>query len=538
MHVEIILKNYRCFSDSEPAKFSLDKGFTSFVGANNSGKSTILKFFYEFRDIFNTLSDPQNVVTFQNALIGQLPPFKKPASIAHSDELFCNTNNRDIEICFKFKNAKAIEKDETPFLSQMNIIIPRETQYKYGIELYSNMGKVTVNNEDTLQYNGTKLCIGNKPIIEMSDSLQLLKNLNNTLYIGAFRNIINLVVSDTSNPKYFDIDVGIAFVQAWRNFKMGTMNKDNEDAYKVTKDIEHIFDFSNLDINPSASVDTLKLLINGKSYFLSEVGSGIAQFILVLANAAMKKPSYILIDEPELNLHPSLQLDFLTTLGSYASEGVLFATHSIGLARSSADKIYSIHLIDGEKRKISEFEATQNLVEFLGELNFSGYRELGFDKILLVEGPTDVKTIQQFLRCYKIDHKIVILPLGGKSRINGSVGPELEEIKRISENRYVLIDSERTAPGEELQPRLKEFIKVCEQAGVKCHVLERRAIENYFTDRAVKMVKGDKYHALGPYDSRDKISPGVNKNENWRIAREMNSEELKASDLGIFLNSL
>ena len=538
MYVEIILKNYRCFSDSEPAKFSLDKGFISFVGANNSGKSTILKFFYEFRDIFRILSFQGNVGTFTNALKGQFIQFEKPSSIAHSEELFCNTNNRNIEICFKFKNAKAIEKDETPFLSQMNIIIPRGTQYQFGIELYSNEGKVAVANEDTLYYNGTKLYIGNKPIIEMSDSLQLLNNLNNTLYIGAFRNIINLVVSDTSNPKYFDIDVGIAFVQAWRNFKMGTMNKDNEDAYKVIKDIEHIFGFSNLEINPSPSADTLKLLINGKSYFLSGVGSGITQFILVLANAAMKKPSYILIDEPELNLHPSLQLDFLTTLGSYASEGVLFATHSIGLARSSADKIYSIHLIDGEKRKISEFEATQNLVEFLGELNFSGYRELGFDKILLVEGPTDVKTIQQFLRCYKIDHKIVILPLGGKSQINGSFGPELEEIKRISENIYVLIDSERTAYGDELQPRLNDFVEVCEQAGVKCHVLERRAIENYFTERAVKNAKGDKYHALGPYDSRDKFSPGVNKNENWIIAREMNSEELEASDLGDFLNSL
>lgn len=538
MHVEITLKNYRCFSDSEPAKFSLDKGFISFVGANNSGKSTILKFFYEFRDIFRMLSHHRNLGTFQNALSGQFPQFEKPSSIAHSEELFCNTNNRDIEICFKFINAKTIEKDETPFLSQMNIIIPRGTQYQFGIELYSNEGKVEVTDKDTLQYNGTKLCIGNKPIIEISDSLQLLNNLNNTLYIGAFRNIINVVSTDTSYPKYFDIDVGVPFVQSWRNFKMGTLNKDNEDAYKVTKDIEHIFEFSNLEINPSASVDTLKLIINGKSYSLSEVGSGITQFILVLASAAMKKPSYILIDEPELNLHPSLQLDFLTTLGSYASEGVLFATHSIGLARSSADKIYSIHLIDGEKRKISEFEATQNLVEFLGELNFSGYRELGFDKILLVEGPTDVKTIQQFLRCYKIDHKIVILPLGGQSQINGSFGPELEEIKRISENIYVLIDSERTAYGSELQPRLKDFVKVCEQAEVKCHVLERRAIENYFTERAVKNAKGDKYHALGPYDSRDKFSPGVSKNENWIIAREMNFKELEASDLGNFLNSL
>ena len=81
MHVEIILKNYRCFSDSEPAKFSLDKGFISFVGANNSGKSTILKFFYEFRDIFKILSDQRNLVEFTKVLTGQFLQFEKPSLI-------------------------------------------------------------------------------------------------------------------------------------------------------------------------------------------------------------------------------------------------------------------------------------------------------------------------------------------------------------------------------------------------------------------------------------------------------------------------
>jgi len=51
----------------------------------------------------------------------------------------------------------------------------------------------------------------------------------------------------------------------------------------------------------------------------------------VLGNAALKKPSFILIDEPEISLHPSLQLKFLMKLAGYASEGVVFATHNIGL---------------------------------------------------------------------------------------------------------------------------------------------------------------------------------------------------------------
>ncbi|TMB64236.1 MAG: hypothetical protein E6J43_13770 [Chloroflexi bacterium] len=147
-------------------------------------------------------------------------------------------------------------------------------------------------------------------------------------------------------------------------------------------------------------------------YKLPEIGSGITQFILVLANAAIQEPFLILIDEPELNLHPSLQLDFLTTLGSYASGGVLYSTHSIGLARAVADRIYSVRKISEGHSHVSIYEETPALSEFLGELNYSGYKELGFDPVLLVEGTSEVKTIQQFLRLFKTDHEIVLLPRG------------------------------------------------------------------------------------------------------------------------------
>ncbi|NJD78916.1 MAG: hypothetical protein FIB08_17790 [Candidatus Methanoperedens sp.] len=279
-------------------------------------------------------------------------------------------------------------------------------------------------------------------------------------------------------------------------------------------------------------------MINGKSYFLSEVGSGITQFILVLANAAMKKPAYILIDEPELNLHPSLQLDFLTTLGSYASEGILYSTHSIGLARSSADRVYTVRKDANNGSEITELEATPRLSEFLGELNFSGYRELGFDKILLVEGPTEIKTIQQFLRLYEKDHKIVLLPLGGDSLINGLSELELEEIKRISENTSALIDSERSSSGARLSHNRMAFVEICKKIGINCHVLERRAIENYFTDRALKNAKGEEYNALQFYQKLGDIKPSWSKHENWRIAREMNLNDLNATELGDFLRDL
>src|SRR6266700_8378531 len=140
------------------------------------------------------------------------------------------------------------------------------------------------------------------------------------------------------------------------------------------------------EINASPDGQMLHLLINGKSYKISELGSGLTQFFLVLASAVIRSstPSYILIDEPEINLHPSLQLDFLTRLTAYANHGILFATHSVGLARASADHIYSVRRSPDGQSEITDYNSTPRLAELLGELSFSGYKELGFDKILLV----------------------------------------------------------------------------------------------------------------------------------------------------------
>ncbi len=541
MDVEITFKNYRCFSDSNPATFLMKDGFTALIGVNNSGKSTILKFFYEFRKLFKFLSEPS-----YDHLGLMLGGFGRNADqfINPYDEVFCNTNDRDLEIKISFKNNNS--KFENPILEAVSIILTRHSK-RLLLKLYTSKGDLHLDKEELnppksysffdgkiLNYDGSVLLKEKKPVVDMKEAFDVFKILTDTLYVGAFRNVINA----RSSEGYYDVRVGLDFVHDWRVFKTGQDKKQNEEIYSVTDSLKHIFGFNSLEINASASDDTLQLFINGKSYKLHEIGSGISQFIFVLANACIKKPSYILIDEPELNLHPSLQLDFLTSLGAYASKGTIFATHSMGLARASSDRIYSVNKYEDEASEITEFESTPRLPELLGELSFSGYRELGFDKILLVEGPTEVKTLQQFLRWDKKDHKIVILPLGGKSLINGNAAQQLEEIKRISENVYALIDSEKTSLEEELQPRIKEFVEICKKCKITCRVLERRAIENYFTENAIRRVKGANYGALKKYQKLSDAPLSWSKSDNWRIAREMNPKDLEDTDLGEFLKLL
>jgi ABC-type cobalamin/Fe3+-siderophores transport system ATPase subunit len=317
------------------------------------------------------------------------------------------------------------------------------------------------------------------------------------------------------------------------NFK-----KQNEACHKLTEDIKRIFGYNDLDISSSADDRSLQVLIDGKSFKLPEVGSGLTQFILVLATAAIKAPSYILIDEPELNLHPSLQLDFLTTLASYASKGILFATHSIGLARVAADRIYSVRKLEPGVSEVRDLEGTPHLAEFLGELSFSSYKELGFEKVLLVEGRTEVKTIQQFLRLLKKDHEIVLIPMGGNELINANSEAELSELTRISSKISAIIDSERSNANDPLPANRQRFVEVCGRAKINCKVLDRRAVEQYLPERAIRKVYGATYSALTQFQKRETVSPMWPKTENWRIAREMTLEELVATDLGQFLKQL
>jgi hypothetical protein len=75
MTIDLVLKNYRCFPDRLPTALRIQPGMTALVGKNNSGKSSVLKFLYEFRDLFRLLSTPSG--NFRDALGGRPTAFRR-----------------------------------------------------------------------------------------------------------------------------------------------------------------------------------------------------------------------------------------------------------------------------------------------------------------------------------------------------------------------------------------------------------------------------------------------------------------------------
>src|SRR6266566_1633743 len=135
MEIELTIKNYRCFSDEKPARIEIRPGFTAFLGINNSGKSSLLRFFYEFRHLFQQLTET-GPITFPNSLqatrfVGglknQYQSISFPPEIMDSEEVFCNLNDRNLTIQIRLIPAN-VTTQRTPTREQkLQITVQRGT---------------------------------------------------------------------------------------------------------------------------------------------------------------------------------------------------------------------------------------------------------------------------------------------------------------------------------------------------------------------------------------------------------------------------
>src|SRR4051794_13435036 len=96
MRISLELVNYCCFFAESPGTITLGDGFTALVGTNNSGKSTLLRFFFEFRSFFTSTSIDTNFAkACENG--GPCGSFS-PLGVKESVEIYNHNNNDAITI--------------------------------------------------------------------------------------------------------------------------------------------------------------------------------------------------------------------------------------------------------------------------------------------------------------------------------------------------------------------------------------------------------------------------------------------------------
>ncbi len=355
----LTVKNYRCFTDEKPLSLELGEGFTAFIGPNNSGKSSALKFFYDFRHLWNSFHSNVILNSIQNS-----PVSIGGGTIQEADEIFSNTNRRDMEIALHFLRPNAVNMH---YVARLEITIERQNYGVVKIKWFDQNNTQIVPQTDRgfALVNGVITSGSNVAPLYLAHVINRVAALRQALYVGAFRNAIN-----QGGGQHYDLAVGTGFVSLWNSWKVGGTRAQMDKVLAITETIKELFGYRIFEINAHQNDQNLVVVVDRRSYLLNDLGSGLAQFIIVLGNVAIKEPSILLMDEPELNLHPALQQRFLLQLAEFARDGVYYATHSMGLARSTATRIYSFQK-RGQLAEVHPYEATPHLAELLGELGFA-----------------------------------------------------------------------------------------------------------------------------------------------------------------------
>lgn len=485
--IDLTLENYRAFGPQSPAHFTLRRGVTALIGKNNAGKSLILRFFYEMRPLFEALAERDEPP--QNDDVLSIPD---PLGVEDRQRLFYRNSDGPLRITIDYKHGP------------VTLLIDR---FHFALRVL-----------DATPENWARL-------------LPVFRSLNQSLFFAAHRSL-----GRSSKAEGQDTEPTHAFCtlwhQAWKHHP-----KHMEAAEPEVMDaMRRLFAFKSF----SAEIEESGRIIlhcDKRESLIEEAGSGVSQAFLLMAQCAAQQPHYIFIDEPECHLHPACQIDFVTLLQGFARFGLIAATHNLGLARAISEQLYQVRSSTDNSHCLLEpfTEETPRLSQSLGELDYSAQARDGCQKILLVEGPTEVKAVRQLLSKLEGGQSVIILPLGGSSMINGKRGDELEEISRICPNVYALIDSERSGKNDRLSDHHREFLESCRHAGIRAHILERRAFENYLTGAAIDRVLGRKYRELKPFEDVNRSFPKWPKSENWRVIRAMDMEDLKNTDLHQFL---
>ena len=146
-------------------------------------------------------------------------------------------------------------------------------------------------------------------------------------------------------------------------------------------------------------------VLRGKSREIMLEGSGVLQWMMVLAYALYEDIDVLLLDEPESHMHGDLQLKLfhiLLAICKYGKKQILMTTHSVRIIQECAKikkEEYNDYLnvlgVDGEftghQERLKYQETEDDILDLLETIDKEALKQLEEikDPVILVEGKTD-----------------------------------------------------------------------------------------------------------------------------------------------------
>lgn len=224
---------------------------------------------------------------------------------------------------------------------------------------------------------------------------------------------------------------------------------------------------------------------NSKEFDVFSAGSGFQQFIYLFGFILLRQPTVILLDEPDVHLHGTLQQALLVELQNLVALGkqILFATHSRDLiARMEPQNILAIE--DHPRRLRIEFDIYDKLDE-MGSVDPTQLALIqAYRRVLAIEDQSDWEIFARF--CAKILGEQIWQQVERKLALCYTKGnPWKQDIARLRSQLQQMVSLENRAlemfviGDRDYHPHLGALDATLPTEHIAWHIWQRTEIENY-----------------------------------------------------------
>jgi predicted ATP-dependent endonuclease of OLD family len=510
---KISIQNFRGIDKLENLEIS---NLNTFVGKNDSGKSTILRaldcFFdvkkFDTKDIFKGKKEDEatyiEISFFPSVEMDDLALDNKKLVTIKKEFSIVNSKVKPLEyyLCNDYIEEKyqnlwnKKEQDLNQIVSELGEEPNKSGRGKKNILRIEQIKTILTSKERKETYNELGDFLKNiektyeiaLPEYSLFDAEQDL-NIEATNFQSQFKPIISAYF-ETTRDKTAEIEKGL---------KADLATEFEEIRKCMTKNVSGL-----KNLNPSTEFDwskslkkfDLNLEFDGQNFDvpISHKGTGFKRLLMVayfeyLASKKSIKNQIFAIEEPETYLHPSAQQDLLNSIIRISDNSQFFLTTHSPVFAGATDGENSI-LVTKDEGGISHYSReNQNIIEqIINELgirpDYNLLKEIKY--LIFVEGKDDIHFLNSYAKTVLNknleDDKILCVIGGGGSLKNYA---DLDLFKKLKGNNLysVIVDGDDKENGKE---------KWCERIKAKCDIdnadfkkLSKREIENYCHPQAI-----------------------------------------------------